>query len=218
MAVLHTLTGINNFRKMYILGKKNKLGKKTFWYFFVTKNIIGILLMVLSFFVAYEIKYGKLSSLVQIFLNDNINYVTTSMVSLWVFLAAISIIVIILARTSVLYKQYSYVLHNHALHITHGIFFVKEKIIPYPQITNVEIIRPYIYSLFGLVRLSIETGQTENTNSKSHHKTKDLPPMDKRAATNLAHELMRRSALQSGYDFETKSENANLIQKKRRRR
>jgi uncharacterized membrane protein YdbT with pleckstrin-like domain len=203
---------------MYTIGKKNKLGKKTFWYFFITRNFFGLILTLLTLYLAYEIYYGVLSKYVKDLLLSNVSYVSTSMVSSWLLMLTGSLLIILLARTSVLYKQYSFVLHNHALHITHGIFFVKEQIIPYPQITNVEIVSPYIYSLFGLVQLNVETGQTEDRGNKKNEKTRDLPPMDKVSATKLAHELMRRAALQNGYQVDSKSLQGGISSQKKRRR
>lgn len=202
---------------MYIIGKKNKLGRKTFWYFFVTKNFFGVLLTLITSFTAYSIYAGGLNKFANTFLQKHIDYISTTMVSSWLFMLAGSLIIIILARTSVLYKQYSFVLHHHALHITQGIFFIKEQIIPYPQITNVEIISPYIYSLFGLVRLKIETGHSE-TPSLRNVKTKEIPPMNKRDAVDLAHELMRRAALANGYKVTPDSQENSRANKKRRRR
>ena len=204
---------------MYTIGKKNKLGKKTFWYFFITKNFLAVVLTLAISYLAYEVYAGRLTKYAEELLQSHVNYISTDMVSSWLLMLAGSFIVIILARTSVLYKQYSFVLHHHALHITHGIFFVKEQIIPYPQITNVEIISPYTYSLFGLVQLNIETGQTEQHASKKKETSRDLPPMDKVSASKLAHELMRRAALANGYTAELKNETLNNTpQKKRRRR
>ncbi len=208
---------------MYIIGKKNKLGRKTFWYFFITKNLFGLLFTGIILYLCYAIYRGPLLVPVGELLSKNISYISTGMVSSWFLMIALSIIIILMARTSVLYKQYSFVLHNHALHIKRGIFFIKEQIIPYPQITNVEIIRPYLYSFFGLVKLNIETGQEGDAPSSRSKKYVSqsaslFPPMDKGLATELAHELMRRAALQNGYQAEEVNVNQNSSTRRRRRR
>lgn len=205
---------------MFITGKNYHLGSKTFWFFFFTHNKLLLVLLGLISFISYHIRYGFLKKYVVDWLVSNYSYIEITMVAMWLWMIIGSFFAIVLLRTSVLYKQYSFTLHKHALHVKQGIFFVREHVMPYHQIVNVEIQRPYIYAPFGLVQVDIITGQSDIDNvsisksTKHQHKKTLLPVLDKKIAITLAHELMRRSVGEHNSD---KKNNTDKVLRKRRR-
>ena len=116
-----------------------------------------------------------------------------------------------------------HLLHSNALHIKQGIFFVREHVIPYHQVVNVEINRPYLYAPFGLVQLDIITGQSldaEQSNEKKkrnyHKKQSILPVLDKKLARALSHELMRRSVGEHRKENNVDTDQTNKSRRRRR--
>lgn len=183
---------------MFVTGKKYHLGSKTFWFFFFSDNVYFLAFFGVLVFISYQIRYGFFESSVSSWLATNYSYIDMNMVAMWLWMILFSFLTVIFLRTSVFYRQYSFTLYKHALHVKQGIFFVKEHVMPYHQIINVDIQRPYLYAPLGLVKLDIITGQGEdeasNTHSRKHSKKESLLPIiDKRLARALAHELMRRS-------------------------
>ena len=185
---------------MFITGKNYHLGPKTFWFFFVTHNKVFLSIFGLLILLSYHIRYGIFMPFVRDWLLANYSYIEMSMVAMWLYMILFSFLVVIILRTSVLYRQYRFTLHGNALHIKQGIFLVREHVIPYHQIVNVEINRPYLYAPFGLVQLDIITGQSvegevqSDKHKKHNHKRPSiLPVLDKARARALSHELMRRS-------------------------
>ena len=68
---------------------------------------------------------------------------------------------------------------------------VKEKVIPYRHIQNVDIDRPYHYRLFGLSKLNITTSRLDNFEDE---KTNLIPLVDKHLAKKLSDFLIKQGA------------------------
>ena len=80
---------------------------------------------------------------------------------------------------------------------------VKEKVIPYRHIQNVDIEQPYHYRLFGVARLNITTARLDTFAEADvdgdpkkakkylmHDKNNLIPIIDKKIAKELAHFLV----------------------------
>lgn len=83
-------------------------------------------------------------------------------------------------------------LDESAFHVKKGIFMIKQIVIPYHQIQNVEIRQPYLHRFLGLAAIDIII---PSNNPDGRDTTKNLlPVIDKRVAGILAHELIRRGS------------------------
>lgn len=69
---------------------------------------------------------------------------------------------------------------------------VKEKVIPYRHIQNVDIDRPYHYRLFGLSKLDITTSRLDNFEDE---KTNLIPLIDKNLANKLSDFLIKQGVI-----------------------
>lgn len=91
-------------------------------------------------------------------------------------------------------------LDDHSFHIRRGIFMIKEKVIPYRHIQNVDLEQPYHYRIFGVARLNITTARIDvfddepkgksGQKHETHGKTNLIPIIDKKIAKELAHYLV----------------------------
>jgi membrane protein YdbS with pleckstrin-like domain len=79
---------------------------------------------------------------------------------------------------------------------------VKEKVIPYRHIQNVDIDRPYHYRILGLSKLDITTARTDNFEDE---KSNLIPLIDKNLAKKLS-EFLIKQGVQShnGIEFNNK--------------
>ena len=113
------------------------------------------------------------------------------MLSEWFVLLAISIFLIAYIRVNVIYSHYKFVLGEHAFHLKKGLFFTRENTIPYQQISNVHIARPYHYRIFGIAQLDIVTAGDKSIDRMSN-KTKEylIPIIDVSIARELSKMLM----------------------------
>ncbi len=80
-----------------------------------------------------------------------------------------------------------------------GIFFTREITIPYTQITNVHIDRPFTYKLYGVAKLDIVTAADRNedgydTKHSRKNKTFLMPVIDLVIARRLARQLLEAAA------------------------
>lgn len=186
-------------------GKVYKLGRKTFWlHFFFKYAKYFILVAGLLIWLVIEINFGRLSTAADNYLSTEwYNTLSKTLLSVWILLIAFSAAFVGQLRAYVMYRQYKFHLTPNAFHVRHGIFSIKEIVIAYHQIQNVEIKRPYHYRMIGLSKLdvSLSNNMPVETHLKGTNQTMLLPVLDKKLARGLAHELVRR-----GSDFgQTKS-------------
>ena len=71
---------------------------------------------------------------------------------------------------------------------------IKEKVIPYRHIQNVDLEQPYHYRIFGVARLNITTARIDifedGQKEESRGKNNLIPIIDKKLAKELAHYLV----------------------------
>ncbi len=179
-----------------ILNQKYTLGKRVYWFLFLSKHkkmlIMSLLLLALIFYIntiSFQDRW--------VLINQSI---TISMLNLWFISAFLGSIIILLVVTFEKYHQYKFVLSEHSFNIRKGLFMVKEKIIPYRHIQNVDLYQPYHYRLFGIAKLDIITAGQDN----GQNDIKNLIPLiDKRLARKLLNFLIQQGV---------KSHNNTLIQ------
>jgi uncharacterized membrane protein YdbT with pleckstrin-like domain len=141
--------------------------------------------------------FGKLNSPVSNFLAIHEDwYITTGMLSEWTLLLGLSIAFIGYIRAKVLHKKIKFKIDEHAFHLREGLFMIKESTIPYKQISNVHIVRPYLFRFIGLARLDIMTVSDKDVLRRSAGtKTGDylIPLIDTDLARELASHLMKHA-------------------------
>jgi uncharacterized membrane protein YdbT with pleckstrin-like domain len=177
-----------------------RLGKKTLLFFLIKGSKIYLPFLFLWVYLSYKIKFGNLNSVFYNFFEKRYDswYISGdfALIILWLCVLSWGFVIFLVAR--VLYRQYKFMLDDHAFHVKRGLFFIKEIVIPYSHIQNVEIKQPVLFRIFGLAELDITTlGNNNNVieDVKKHKaKTNLLPVIDKRMAKVLAHELILRGS------------------------
>ena len=199
---------------MLEINKKYYLGKKTFLIIFFRSSKFSLLFSILTAYAGYLLYNGFLKKEIELKLSPDFSYITTEMITLWIILLSISFFIVAFVKSLVYYKQYSFTLDNHALKIKKGILLIKEVVVPYHHIQNVEILRSYFLLPFGLVELDIVTNSSSSLDSLKKE-DKLFPLMDKKLAESLSRELIRRGVQVSQND---EPQNINLNSKRKRRR
>jgi membrane protein YdbS with pleckstrin-like domain len=180
---------------MFEIGKNYTLGNKTFLLFYFKYGKFFTLFSFGALFLAYSITYSNLRERTTSWLLANYDYVEVWLVAQWLLMFALSFFLVGFLRVWIMYRQYRFKLEKHAFHVKHGIFLIKEYIIPYHQIQNVEIRRPYLYAPFGLVEFDIILSTDLNVQRNPHTKKSTLIPVtDKKRAKALLNELIHRGA------------------------
>lgn len=175
-----------------------RLGRRTFWTHFYFKYAkYFVLFAILLIAIVIEINFGRLSSSVD-------NYLTTEwygalsklLLSSWIIMIAFSVALVGHLRTYVMYRQHKFHLTANAFHVRRGIFSIKEIVIAYHQIQNVDIRRPLHYRMLGLskIDISLSNNMPVETHLKGSNQTSLLPVLEKKLARGLAHELVRRGS------------------------
>jgi uncharacterized membrane protein YdbT with pleckstrin-like domain len=186
-----------------VLNKKYTLGKRVFWFLFIKHNIKPFLVLGVLFGILYFINTQGFKA----WFNTVDTVITIDILNLWSAALIFSVIILVFVSTVERYIQHRFLLSEHSFHVRRGIFMVKEKVIPYRHIQNVDIDRPYHYRILGLSKLDITTARTDNFEDE---KTNLIPLIDKRLARKLS-EFLISQGVQShkGIQFNN-SENDTL--------
>lgn len=186
------------FDEMYTRGGRTKLFILLKYGWFLT------LLAIMTVFAIWEINFGFLHGYTLAILDYfKEYYVDTEMLSEWLGILALGLIILAYLRGSIMFRNYKFLLDDHAFHLQRGIFLVKEVTIPYHQISNVHIIRPYHYRVFGLAQVDIATASDRRIH---HSKVKDclIPMIDYSLAKMLSKQLISYAdRVKDGEDLDT---------------
>ncbi len=153
-----------------------KLGWKTFWVFLSERLKIAILIGFIALaFIVFKIPYAG-----------------------WIALAFVLASIITAVITWVDYSGYGYQLGPDALKLRRGTFHKDETAIPYRQIQNIGIERPFLYVLSGTSKLVILTAGHEDKDSAAGDAESEgiIPIIDKDLAIRLQNELLSRANIQ----------------------
>jgi len=115
--------------------------------------------------------------------------ITPGLLTLWISSVVGGVVILILVSTLERYIQHKFLLGEHSFHVRRGIFMVKEKVIPYRHIQNVDIDRPYHYRLLGLSKINITTARMDTFEDE---KTNLIPVIDKHLAKKLSDFLIKQ--------------------------
>lgn len=173
-------------------------GKKTFTFFLVRHGWPFFTLALLLIYTAYEMYFGRLEAKTTAFLGSFPDlYISTGMLSEWILLTGLSLILIGYIRSKVLHRKIRFKIDQHAFHLREGLFMIKESVIPYRQISNVHLVRPYIYRMLGLSRLDIMTVSDKDVLRRATGKKSGdflIPLIDTSIARELAEHLMHHAS------------------------
>ncbi|GEM_PF-1720098 len=178
------------------LGKKHKRGKRTFIFIFIHKAWWLVLISLGFFYLSWATYWGNLNQPATNFLLQHSDwYITTGMLSEWAAFLGFSILLIGYLRANVHYRMYKFILDEYAVHLRRGLFYIRETTIPYHQITNVHIGRPYHYRMLGLAQLDIVTA-ADRGDGAGNEATKEflMPTIDVSLARILSRQLLESSA------------------------
>lgn len=179
---------------MFEFGQKYRRGRKTFLFLYIKYAWLFNLLALAIFYLAWAVRYGPLHMYAITTLADHPDlYISVSMISQWLVLLGISLIVIGMLRGRIMYAHYKFILDDHAFNLYQGLFFARETTIPYQQISNVNINRPYHYRLFGIAQLDILTAADKSMlvqDGKKNSRKMLIPIIDTSIARRLSQQLM----------------------------
>jgi uncharacterized membrane protein YdbT with pleckstrin-like domain len=180
---------------MFELEKKYKGGHRTHVYLLFTKGWLFILGGIVFLYLSGSMYFGKLNQPTTDLLNRHPEwFVTTDMLALWTLLIGLSFLFVAYLAASVHHRYYKFMLDKHAVHLHRGWFFIRETTIPYHQISNVHIARPYHYRMMGLAQLDIVTAADKDIEKIGHRsKTFLMPVIDISLARNLSRFLLDAS-------------------------
>jgi uncharacterized membrane protein YdbT with pleckstrin-like domain len=195
-----------------------RLGKKIFWIFIIRSGWFFVLLFGLLSWFTYNIFWGTFGEPFKQFFQSHPNWYIESNFALGMFwLIMLGYFIVVILRAWVLYRQYKFMLDENAFHVRRGIFFIKEIVIPYHHIQNVEIKQPYLYRFIGLAELDITTlGGSGSSflpvqNNKHKKSSNLLPVIDRKMAKALAHELVNRGSAKEKPSISEQQEELNQI-------
>ncbi len=184
-----------------VLNKKYTLGKRAFWFLFFKHNVKFFIFLIILITITYFINTAPFKD----WLSTLDTIITVGILNLWVASLILSVFILIFISTIERYIQHRFLLSEHSFHVRRGIFMVKEKVIPYRHIQNVDIDRPYHYRILGLSKLDITTARTDNFEDE---KSNLIPLIDKRLARKLS-EFLISQGVQSHHGVEfTNKENS----------
>ncbi len=177
---------------MLAFEKKHKRGTKTFLYTLIAHNWLMILIGLGFLYLSWAIYFGNLRDFTESFLNQHADwYTTVSMLSEWILLVGISVLFVAYLRASVHYRYYKFILDEYAVHLHKGLFFIRETTIPYAQISNVHILRPYHFRLLGIAQLDVVTAADKSMEAHEIRTKKFfIPIIDTKIARVLARQLL----------------------------
>ncbi len=171
-----------------IQDKKYTLGKRAFWFLFFKHGYKPFLVLLACGTIVYFINTANFES----WLSTVDTIITVGLLNLWIISLILSILFLIFVSTFERYIQHKFLLGEHSFHVRRGIFMVKEKVIPYRHIQNVDIDRPYHYRLLGLSKLNITTARLDNFEDE---KTNLIPLIDKHLAKKLSDFLIKQGVM-----------------------
>lgn len=198
---------------MIELDIEHKRGKRTFFYIFLCFGWWLALIGIGLFYLTWLIYFGRLRDNTENFLNLHSNwYITVPMLSEWLILLAISFLIIAYLRVNVLYRNYKFILDDYAVHLHRGLFFRRETTIPYQQISNVKIDRPFHYKLFGVSQIDIVTAADRNNTERKEKSAKEfyIPVIDTKLARQLARQLLESASKSRRREHEDIIEDSKL--------
>ena len=178
------------------LNKKYTFGKRTFWFLFLKNGKIATLITIGLIYLMFAINTGALGAATDEFLAGHFGgIVTATMLTQWLGLIVGAVIIFMAIMMYEHHAQHKFMLDDHSFHIRRGILMVKEKLIPYRHIQNVDLEQPYHYRIFGVVRLNITTARVDtfaDEKDKKHDSKHLIPLMDKKIAKELSHFLVTK--------------------------
>lgn len=183
------------------LGKKHKRGRRTFFFIFIHKCWWLTLAGIGFWYVAWAVYWGNLKQQATVFLAAHPTwYISTGMLAQWFAFIGISFFLIAYLRANVFYRIYKFFLDEYAVHLRQGLFYISETTIPYHQISNVHIARPYHYRILGLARLDIVTAADRSDDRLERSAKKFLVPIiDLSLARTLSRQLLENAAYSRRY-------------------
>lgn len=189
-------------------------GKRSLTFFLVKYGWIFFLIAGGLFYIDFQMYFGSFRQPTIDFLADHEDwYISVGMLTEWIFLLGLSIIFIGYIRSKVLHRKIKFKIDEHAFHLREGLFMIKETTIPYLQISNVHLVRPYAYRLLGLSRLDILTVSDKDVlRRNSGKKLNDylIPLIDTSIAKALANHLMKYASGSRVHEVGTVQTNSEL--------
>ncbi len=185
---------------MLTLNERHRLGRKTYWLFFL-KNSVGAIL-----FFGAAILFLILSSIGSETLTGSLNLtndgVRTAQAFLVLGLLATSSAFILLGAISAIwtwyeYKSYTFILDDHALEVSRGIITKENISIPYHHIEDINLEQSLFYQMIGVCRLVIMTaGRGTNQDDYQDQSEGILPAIDIEMGHEIQKTIMKRSNYQ----------------------
>ncbi|MEI6480446.1 MAG: PH domain-containing protein [bacterium] len=170
------------------------VGLKTFFLQLLKNNVPTIFLSILWFIVAI-IKIEGAQNIIPLSDSSQLTSVINAVFTL-VLVGGVALIlitfVIIFLLTLVDYYSFYFMLDENGLRMQKGILFKREISIPYRQVQDITIDRPFTFQLCGVCRLNILTAGQDNDHDNDPTEA-NFPIIDRNLAEELRKELLTRA-------------------------
>lgn len=175
--------------------KKLHRGKKTFFFIFLTKSWVMVLIGAGIIYLAWLTMYGSLYPHVEsFFLNRPEFGMGAADISQLLLILGLGVLLLSYLRARLTYRHLRFLLDEYSLTVHRGLYFTHETTIPYHQISNVYIVRPYHYKIFGIARLDIITAADRSMENDTHGRKFLIPIIDVAIARRLSRYLLEKAA------------------------
>lgn len=139
-----------------------KLGIKVFYYYLSKRVVVGILLLVVSFFISST--KGALVTKMALIIPLTTSLTSANFLVNGLFVLSVLLVLFGVVTSWINYISCKYTLDENALSIRRGILNKKEVFIPYRQIENINIDQTLNFKMMGISKLTIETAGGDNNN------------------------------------------------------
>jgi uncharacterized membrane protein YdbT with pleckstrin-like domain len=188
---------------MIISGQKHHLGNKALFFMLLQNLSPAIFLLVLVFIIL--ISWNSLSLGLENSNNTLTQYPFLISYSVLSYIPSAILIIVLLAivlfgvgalMALLQYRFFTFTLEEFDLRLRKGIFNIQEITIPYRQIQNVDIVRSFLYRIFGISKLVImSAGHDEDLTDNAVTSTV-FNPIDKELAEEVRIPLERHIGIQ----------------------
>jgi putative membrane protein len=180
------------------LNVKQYLGRKTYWLFFLKNSVGAIIFLFLAMVFLILSSIGS-TTLIPGLAEDGGRALQAFLILAFLITAFLFVLLAIIAAiwTYYEYKNYIFVLDDHALEVSRGVFNKENISIPYHHIEDINLEQSLFYQILGVCRVVIMTAGYGRDEDGYHNRAEGiLPVIDLETAREIQKLIMQRSNFQ----------------------
>ena len=176
-----------------------RLGRKAYWLFFVESMSAAIIVLVLWIIVSVIMFINPISDLS--LSPSSANVINAVLGFLFLGLMALFFLLLLagVLYAYIRYISYKFKLDDNSFRIMQGILNKEETSIPYRQIQDVDLERPFLYQIIGVARVAILTSGHNDSNeegTKGDYSEAGIPVITKSRAESIREELLKHANIE----------------------